>query len=281
MSTTKQIEAQLKTEQSKIKRDIISHVMESVMHILYDSQLYESSLWPKNGFKSGYTGEEKMDTITIGILVINESGFKKIQFNIWGKERRVLKQRRQLALIFDQCVYDNLFFYPESSSNIDQISMCAQDYDDGIMDMLSFKFDILDKNKKLNNNQTQIKMASLKENITEEAQRLKVFRKAEKLGQEEFGKKTGVDHSIVSRYENGRLNISIEYVKTLHEVFNMSFTWFYTGKGSRKHIEEKATLVTDMKTFMTNQQLMIEQINSLKTELLKLHREFHAFKAGA
>ena len=124
-------------------------------------------------------------------------------------------------------------------------------------------------------------MASLKENITEEAQRLKVFRKAEKLGQAEFGKQTGVDHSIVSRYENGRLNISIEYVKTLHEVFGMSFTWFYTGKGSRKHIEEKATLVTDMKTFMTNQQMMVEQINSLKAELLKLHREFHAFKAGA
>lgn len=123
-------------------------------------------------------------------------------------------------------------------------------------------------------------MSSLKENITEEAQRLKVFRKAEKMGQEEFGKLTGVDHSIVSRYENGRLNIPIDYVKKLHEVFDMSTTWFYSGKGSRKHVEEKANLVTDMKTLITNQKMMAEQISALKAELMKLHREFHAFKAG-
>lgn len=115
---------------------------------------------------------------------------------------------------------------------------------------------------------------------TEEAERLKVFRKAEKLGQEEFAKKLGLGHSVISRYENNRLNIPIDFIKKLHEVFNMSFEWFYTGNGNRKYTPEKANLIKDIKTLETNQQILTAQIASLKAELLKLHRDFHAFKAG-
>lgn len=121
-------------------------------------------------------------------------------------------------------------------------------------------------------------MAELKE-TTEEAERLKVFRKAEKMGQKEFGKQLGLDHSVISRYENNRLNIPIDFVKKLHEVFNMSFEWFYTGKGNRKFSPEKGTLIKDIKTLETNHNILTEQVSSLKSELLKLHREFHAFKA--
>ncbi|WP_316841322.1 helix-turn-helix transcriptional regulator [Pedobacter gandavensis] len=122
-------------------------------------------------------------------------------------------------------------------------------------------------------------MAEIKE-TTEEAERLKVFRKAEKMGQEEFGKRLGLDHSVISRYENNRLNIPIDFVKKLHEVFNISFEWFYTGKGNRKHTPEKASLIKDIKTLETNQQILTQQVEALKTELLKLHRDFHAFKAN-
>lgn len=121
-------------------------------------------------------------------------------------------------------------------------------------------------------------MAELKE-TTEEAERLKVFRKAEKMGQEEFGEQLGLHHSVISRYENNRLNIPIDFVKKLHEVFNMSFEWFYTGKGNRKFTPEKGTLIKDIKTLETNHKILTEQVSALKSELLKLHREFHTFKA--
>lgn len=122
-------------------------------------------------------------------------------------------------------------------------------------------------------------MAEIRENITEEAQRLKVFREAEGLNQTDFAAKLGTVHSIISRYERGRLNIPIDFVKEMHRAFNLSFTWFFTGKGNRKHIDEKANLITDVKTLATNQEILQAQYDGLKHELLKLHREFHAFKA--
>lgn len=113
---------------------------------------------------------------------------------------------------------------------------------------------------------------------TEEAERLRIFRKAEKMGQDEFGKKVGLNHSVISRYENNRLNIPIDFVKKLHEEFNMSFEWFYTGKGNRKYTSEKSTLIKDVKTLETNHKLLTAQVASLKAELLKLHREFYLLK---
>lgn len=121
-------------------------------------------------------------------------------------------------------------------------------------------------------------MASIKEITTEEAERLKVFRKAEGLSQETFAAKLGTVHSIISRYECGRLNIPIDFIKEMHRVYNLSLTWFFTGKGNRKHIEEKSNLVTDVKTIATNQDILQAQIEGMKHELLKLHRDFHAFK---
>lgn len=114
--------------------------------------------------------------------------------------------------------------------------------------------------------------------IRDEAKQLKVFRKSENMSQDEFGAKTGVDGTTVSKYENGRLIIPIDYVRTLHEKLNMSFQWFFTGKGSKKHTADKANLVTDMKTLMTNQELLYNQVESLKADLVKLHRDFHDLK---
>lgn len=141
MPTPRQIAAQQKRDIAEARRDIISRVTSAVLRALYDSQLHGSSLWPKNGFiAGGYRGDEKIDTITIGINVIHENPHHYLRFNIWGKERRVLKQRLQLVLILDCYLSDVIYFtlqYPEFA---DQIS--AHYHDGFIMDMLDFKFTI-------------------------------------------------------------------------------------------------------------------------------------------
>ena len=141
MPTDRQIAAQLKKEVANMKRDQIVMATEAVLHILHNSQLYGSSLWPKNGFLTGgYRWDEKLDTITIGINIVPESEYKKVRFNIWGKETRVLRQRKQLVLIFDQAIYNGIYFYPEYPEYINKLT--CHYHDNYVMDMLDFKFTI-------------------------------------------------------------------------------------------------------------------------------------------
>ena len=138
MPTEKQIAAQKKRELIQIKKDTVSRVIESILHVLHDSQFFGSNLWPTNGFKTGYSGTEELDTICI--LILMEGEYKKVRFNLWGKEERVHIQYQQLVAIFDQAIYDNIYFYPEYPEYIDTLS--AHYHDGFIMGMLNFKFTI-------------------------------------------------------------------------------------------------------------------------------------------
>jgi transcriptional regulator with XRE-family HTH domain len=117
-----------------------------------------------------------------------------------------------------------------------------------------------------------------KEELTAEARRLKEFRKKEGFSQEAFADAMGVSHPLISRYENNRLNIPVEFVRELHDKLNMSTHWFFTGKGDHKYVAGKTNLVTDLKSLITSHNLLEDQVNSLKLELFKLHNDFHAFK---
>jgi transcriptional regulator with XRE-family HTH domain len=117
-----------------------------------------------------------------------------------------------------------------------------------------------------------------KEELTIEARRLKEFRKKEGYSQEAFAEAMGVTHPSISRYENNRLNIPVEFVRELHEKLNMSTHWFYTGKGDHKHVAGKSNLVTDLKSLITSHNILQDQVGLLKFELYKLHNDFHAFK---
>ncbi len=136
MPTPRQLEAQLKREQKQAKRDLISYITEIVLYVLHESQLFGSNLWPKNGFVPGYRGQEELDTINIIIVIGDNNSYKKVRFNIWGKEARVLKQRKQLVLIFDQSVYNDVYFYPQYPEFTDRLM--AHYHDGFIMDMLDF-----------------------------------------------------------------------------------------------------------------------------------------------
>lgn len=114
--------------------------------------------------------------------------------------------------------------------------------------------------------------------INDYANRLRIFRKSEGYGTVDFAEKLSVDRTVLSRYETGHLQMPLKFIRELHDVYNLSFHWFFTGKGSKKHVSEKPNLLTDISELMTNQELLYNQVESLKYELLKLHREFHATK---
>lgn len=122
-------------------------------------------------------------------------------------------------------------------------------------------------------------MANIKATeLTDEAKRLRVFRQSEGLNQEDFSEPLSVTRSVITKYEKGYLNIPFEIIKEIHLKYNMSLHWFATGKGDSKHIPEKSNLTRDVPILITNYNLLITQVESLKAELFKLHRDFHAYR---
>lgn len=62
--------------------------------------------------------------------------------------------------------------------------------------------------------------------------RLKQIRLSQKLSQEEFGKKIGIEsRAHISALENGNRNITERIIKDICREFNISEEWLRTGKG--------------------------------------------------
>ncbi|KEQ31248.1 hypothetical protein N180_03095 [Pedobacter antarcticus 4BY] len=120
---------------------------------------------------------------------------------------------------------------------------------------------------------------------TDETKRFKILRETEGLTQTKFAEMLELTQPTIQRYESGAYIIPIDVIKKAHEVFNMSFEWFFFGKGDRKvkASAEKGTqlggFIKDMKTLSTNQQLLENQVSTLKNELYKLLDEFNKIKS--
>lgn len=130
------------------KADIVQRVVAATMHLIHDSDLQNTPLWPKNGFKVGSfpeknkLGNYKADTICAKVLMQMESSYYWIRFNLWCTTYgRGLKQQQQLILIFDQAVSENLYFFIENLDYYEN-KMSAHFNDYGIMGMLDVRFTI-------------------------------------------------------------------------------------------------------------------------------------------
>lgn len=137
-----------KKEQAAIKRATIDKVFVACMHILENSQLYGTSLWPKNGFIVGSfpeknsRGNPKLDVICIKPLITDEYN-SWVRFNLWNKsESRAFKQCKQLKLIFDQTTYDGIYFTDKWPLRKDYLG--GHDHETHIMGMHDFDFIIQD-----------------------------------------------------------------------------------------------------------------------------------------
>ena len=115
MPTPRQIAIAQKKEQNEVKRGIINIVTSAAMHIIYDSHLAESQLWPKKGVLSHSTNNfELNDVIDVQARIIydkNGNADEKLILNLINTNyARILKQSSQLELIMDQAVYQGVCF---------------------------------------------------------------------------------------------------------------------------------------------------------------------------
>jgi len=115
MPTPRQIAIANKKEQNEIKRGIINIVTSAAMHVIYDSYLAGSALWPKKGVLShSMNNFELNDVIDVQARIIydkNGNADEKLILNLINTNyARILKQSSQLELIMDQAVYQGVCF---------------------------------------------------------------------------------------------------------------------------------------------------------------------------
>ncbi|MEO6522182.1 MAG: hypothetical protein ABIN91_10925 [Mucilaginibacter sp.] len=100
------------------QRDIIATVRDTAMHILHDSYLPRTNLWPKNGFKSGHgIGCRIKDCVYIGVnaWVLDAPPITgRLYLNIWNtEEKRREQQAEHIKIILDFAYSNNLYFEDE------------------------------------------------------------------------------------------------------------------------------------------------------------------------
>lgn len=98
------------------------HVCDTAMHIIHDSSLSETHLWPSNGFKAGYgIGCEVDDRIYYFSLIYDEVKDPNrggLQFNVHNEAyKRATEQIEALKTIFHQAYLNNVYFEAHDMSD--------------------------------------------------------------------------------------------------------------------------------------------------------------------
>jgi hypothetical protein len=105
-------------EETAAKQNIVHHVCDTAMHILHNSYLYGSDMWPKNGFKAGWgIGCKIKDCIYYGV---NAYGWDqnpvigRLAFNLHNVGVRRLKQQtKHIETILDLSIMNDLLYEQE------------------------------------------------------------------------------------------------------------------------------------------------------------------------
>lgn len=99
-----------KKAQTEIKRAKISEAITAAMHILHDSSLFQSKLWPSGGLYAGWPREDNNDTIYIGARIDNDAEPLLI-VNLFSKNYdRIYKQMDAIELILSDAIKDDFKF---------------------------------------------------------------------------------------------------------------------------------------------------------------------------
>lgn len=124
------------------KKDIISRVTAAALHILHDSQLFGSNLWPKNGVVVPATANhDAKDVIEVRPLIHtlpDGTTSQILRLNMFNDSyARVKKQQMVIEPILDHSIYDNIHFTFDYSRD------CGMGLD-RTMGMMNFNFTIND-----------------------------------------------------------------------------------------------------------------------------------------
>jgi hypothetical protein len=109
MPTSKQLAHQSRKIHSAIKQDAIGVVYSAVLHILHDSSLYGSSLWPSGGIIAGFPREIFIDDSWYVGVSIRGTESQWMYINIHSESAtRAKEQALILDMILDESLYDGV-----------------------------------------------------------------------------------------------------------------------------------------------------------------------------
>jgi len=111
--------------------------------------------------------------------------------------------------------------------------------------------------------------------ITDEAKRLRAFIDLLDIPKMEFAAAMDITPPMVTKYLDGTVKIPIELVKKMNTKYNLSFTWFFTGNGSKKAGTEEKKLAHDFGFLIQSVASMEAMIERQNTKIDKLARDLY------
>lgn len=106
-----------------------------------------------------------------------------------------------------------------------------------------------------------------KTNLTD-AEKFRLIREDIGLSQGMLARDMGVTQSFLSQVEKGLKNVSRDLLLKIFMHYGYSSEWWYKGKGPMKKpvVEDKTTLVRDIKMLTLKIQIMEDEIDKLKAD---------------
>jgi hypothetical protein len=110
-------------EERQAQQFLITHVHDTALHILHNSYLYGSDLWPKNGFVTGQGMDCKIKwCINIGVNPYgwaNETIEGRLAFTVYNTGMgKKIQQEKHLRIIMDQAYQNDLYFENEFKNTV-------------------------------------------------------------------------------------------------------------------------------------------------------------------
>lgn len=105
---------------NELKRYEIQHTIACALHILHESYMYGTKIWPKRGFRGGWTDFRTRDIINVGARVDYDSEpqwMRRLIINTTSPTpRRMYDQMEAIELVLSDAVYDGVLFRFNRSS---------------------------------------------------------------------------------------------------------------------------------------------------------------------
>ncbi|KQC02056.1 helix-turn-helix transcriptional regulator [Pedobacter sp. Hv1] len=111
--------------------------------------------------------------------------------------------------------------------------------------------------------------------ITDEAKRLRIFIELLNIPKMQFAQEMEITPPMVTKYLDGTVKISVDLVKKMNTTYNLSFTWFFTGKGSKKAGVQEKKLIHDFGFLLQSISSMEAQIEAQNRKIDKLTRDLY------
>lgn len=115
--------------------------------------------------------------------------------------------------------------------------------------------------------------------LKEEAMRLTLFiQRVLKMNKKEFAESVGRTPSDISKYTAGVLIIPSQMLRVMFKKWQYNLNWHFMGVGPMQTSHTQKKLSNDITDILASVAVTEQSIHSIKANLLKLSRDFYAFR---